>query len=192
MAQRGAAVQRDRDRWCVKYDGASLSTSQQWSDFAKTAGCPPEGPDRSIHVPYILVYSASQEKLDRTEKISGTVETQLESATWEQIKSSFLALAGPNSKGIITVDLLILDQQSFEDRTVIVVEKGAGWVLDGKEVERVPYGQDNAQRLIVWKKYRVPFEHAFAVQCGIEGFCSTERAEEYFVEEIEREVAPED
>lgn len=40
----------------------------------------------------------------------------------------------------------------------------------------------------VWRKYRMPFEEAWVVQCAIEGFCTLEAAEPWFVEEIERYV----
>lgn len=135
-------------------------------------------------MPYILVSSPSQKHLDRTEQINKAVKTQLSSATWAEIKASFLALAEPNSKNVITGDFLILDQQALQDRTVVIIEKGAEWAVREDDGVR--------EKTVVWKKYRVPYEKAFAVQCGIEGFCGMDLAEKYFVEEVEREAPVED
>jgi hypothetical protein len=92
---------------------------------------------------------------------------------------------------VVAVDFLVLDERSFGERTVVVVEKGAEWVTEGGE-EREGWVQEGDTKMVVWRKGRVPFEDAFVVQCGIEGFCGREMVERYLVEVIEREVATEE
>lgn len=99
----------------------------------------------------------------------------------------------------MTLDFLVLDAQSLEDRTVVVIERGREWVQQQEEEDndrgdlRVHDRNYMAEEgMSVWKKYRVPFEKAWPVQCGIEGFCSTDLAEEYFVGVVERESGIED
>lgn len=140
-------------------------------------------------MPYILIHSLSQENLERTPHIAATTQSQLGAATWAQLKSRFLTLA--ECKGVVPVDFLILDERSFGERAVVVVEKGAEWVTEGGE-EREGWVQEGDRKVIVWRKGRVPFEEAFVVQCGIEGFCGRESVERYLVEVVEREVATEE
>lgn len=140
-------------------------------------------------MPYTLIHSLSQESLQRTPHIDATMQTQLGEAAWAQLKSRFLTLA--ESRGVVAVDFLVLDERSFGERTVVVVEKGAEWVTEGGD-EREGWVQEGDTKMVVWRKGRVPFEDAFVVQCGIEGFCGREIVERYLVEVIEREVATEE
>lgn len=67
------------------------------------------------------------------------------------------------------------------------MQKGSEFVdAEGKDVDLSPTNEDEITELVAWKKYRAPFEEAWAVQCGIEGFGGMEKADEYFVEEVER------
>jgi hypothetical protein len=68
---------------------------------------------------------------------------------------------------------------------VVVVEKGAEWVTQGGE-ERERWVRGGEREMVVRRKGRVPFKDAFALQCGIEGFCGREKAERYLVKVMER------
>jgi hypothetical protein len=164
-----------------------LTIDEFWADFVKNAVIQDPGVNDDVFVPYVLVHSPSQEKLNRTERIEALVKTEFNSATWGQLKGAFLTFYDADPRIVMPVIFLILDEQSSSDRMVVVIEKGAEWVLPegaATEVDRT--------KLTVWRKYRVPFEEAFSVQCGIEGFCTKEIAEEYFVEDLEREVCIEE
>ncbi|KAJ4991288.1 hypothetical protein SVAN01_03186 [Stagonosporopsis vannaccii] len=105
--------------------------------------------------------------LEQTEQISETIKTQFDFAMWRELKKAFPPLAETNHSNVITG-----------------IFWGAEWV------EGV--GEEGYKKVVAWRKYRVPFEQAFAVQCGIEGFCGVDLAEEYFIEELEREKTIED
>lgn len=164
---------------------------QQYDDFAKNAGCPPTGPDDTVHVPYILVSSLTQTTLDRTPKIDEAVKSQLGSATWEQIKGCFQSIYHTDPKHVTPLDFLVLDNQSLEDRTVAVMHRKPDKMASEESHPTQPWldGQEGVTEVWVWNKYRPPYEEAFNVQCGIEGFCGLETAEKYFEDEVEREVA---
>lgn len=161
-------------------------------DFAEAAGCPPSEPHSEVYIPYILVHSASQQDLKHTEQINATVKTHFGSEKWEEIKSAFEALSEPNFKTIMTVDFLILDKQSTKDRKVVIMAKSMeSETSEGQRAHPNPTGSDDLIRYNVWKRYRVPFEEAFTIQCAFEGFSNPEPAEKYFEEVVEKKVAHE-
>ncbi|KAF2028475.1 hypothetical protein EK21DRAFT_113813 [Setomelanomma holmii] len=91
------------------------------------------------------------------------------------------------------VTLLILDQQWTQDRKVIVMhESTAAWFTQDGEWAW-PESTDETKDLVrrnVWKKYRVPFEEAFTVQCAVQGFCGLESADPCFEKEVIGDVVP--
>jgi hypothetical protein len=163
--------------------------TQQWTDFVDTAGIPPDSSsNKGPQSAYVLVHSPSQEKLERTQRIKETIKSNFDSSTsWDQLKSAFTSLSSTDPRHIQPVIFLILDKQSFEDRSVVIMKKGSEFVdAEGKDVDLSPTNEDEVTELVAWRKYRAPFEEAWAVQCGIEGFGGMEKAEEHFVEEVER------
>lgn len=166
-------------------------TPEQWTDFVKTAGIPPPtGSDEDPRAPYILVHSPSQQTLERTQKIEEPVHSKFStSPTWDELKSAFTNLSSTDPRHIHPIVFLILDHQSFEDRSVVIIQKGAEFVnTDGEKRHPLPDNEKDLTQMVVWRKYRAPFEAAWTVQCGIDGFCGMEKAEKHFVEEVQREV----
>ncbi|KAF2827118.1 hypothetical protein CC86DRAFT_466847 [Ophiobolus disseminans] len=162
-------------------------TPEHWTDFANTAGCEPDA-DGTIHIPYVLVSSRSQENITtRTEHIDKVVKTHFTSSPWPDLKAAFLELYNKHPSTVSPTVFLILDQQSMEDRTVIIIEKGMDWLKDDGTLAHNT-GEPDVATYTVWRKYRVGFEEAWTAQCGIQGFCSKEAAEPYWVEDVEREV----
>jgi len=97
----------------------------------------------------------------------------------EMYKSN--TLLGPST-------FLILDQQSTEDRKVIVICKDKEWLTpEGEEAQLSSNPQDNIGVITkrVWKKYRFPFEEAWGLQCALDGFSDPYPTEQYFVEVVE-------
>jgi len=138
--------------------------------------------------PYVLVSSPTQSDLNRTKRIDAPVSTDFHSPSWPQLKEAFIALSEPNDSFILTAFFLVLDEQSMRDRSVVIIEKDAEWFKsDGTEAT-----DTSGAKFTVWKTYRVKFEKAWEVQCGIEGFSSKEVVEPYFVEELEREECAEE
>lgn len=111
------------------------------------------------------------------------------SATWDQLKSAFINLSSTDPRHIHPVIFLVLDEQSTEDRTVVIIQKGSEFVnADGEAKNPLPDNEHELTKMVVWRKYRAPFEEAWSVQCAMEGFSGMEKAEEYFVEEVQREI----
>jgi hypothetical protein len=142
--------------------------------------------DKDDFVPFILVNSLTQENLDQTHHIEDTLPTHLASASWSQLKHAFITLSGIDDRRTFTVLFQLLDPQSVTDRKVVIIEKGTEWIkTDGKKAESS--NDPDATKYTVWRKYRVPFEQAWDVQCAIVGFIAKEIVEEWFVEDVERE-----
>jgi len=165
---------------------ANDTQTQQWADFTKTLDSDPSYPDKTdVFVPYVLVHSFSQQDLEQTYHIDGTVKTTLSSATFSQLKNDFLAQYDAHPQKVMPTDFMIFDQQSTTDRTVVIIEKGADWLNEDGTKSWNP-GAPGVTKFTVWRKYRAPFSEAQYVRAGIEGFCGLEKAEEFFVEEVER------
>ena len=113
-------------------------------------------------------------------------KTEFSSSDWKELKDAFENLSSTDD--IQSIIFLILDQQSTEDRKVVIIQKTKEIVTpDGTKVSPLPPFPDKITEMTVWTRYRAPFEDAWVVQCGIEGFCGLETAEKYFDEVIERE-----
>jgi hypothetical protein len=151
------------------------------------------GPDKAAFGPYTLIYSASQQDLEACGHIDATVKTELSSANWAHIRSSFNTYYEWKPKGVHPVVFLKLDQQSSDDRKVIIMhESMLGWFTAEGDYAW-PESMEETEGLVrmsVWKKYRVRFEEAWTAHCAIEGCCSLEHAEPYFEKEILGDVLP--
>ena len=145
-------------------------------------------------MPYILVHSLTQEDLSCTKKIDSVVTTQLGSATWEQLKSAYVSFY---DSGVVSLDsniFLILDQQSAQDRNVIIMYKGL--LKESPDGDKDPITTLDSEYEVLaamnaWRKYRVPFEEAWGILSGFIGFCTPEFSVQYFIEVIEKEPLPE-
>lgn len=147
--------------------GVVLTPTQQWAEFADTAFLLPEDRGESKHhrKPYALVHSPSQELKDLVsgqDRIPSTVKTEFNAATWETIRSCHNKLYHQDPKQVHPVTFLILDEQSVEDRNVIIISKGSRYwfTSEGLYADESMSERKDLVRRWVWKKYRVPFKEA--------------------------------
>jgi hypothetical protein len=167
-------------------------SNQHWSDFIEAAGIPPEarGQDQEHVKLYVLIHSPSQQDLKVEAPIDTTIKTQFDSANWEQLRTCYETFRARDPPGVHPCVLLILDQQSTEDRKVIILHEGtAEWLTpEGEYADDTMQDREDLEKRTVWHKYRVPFEDAWAVQCAVEGFCGLEPAEPYFEKDVMGDV----
>ena len=153
----------------------------------------PEGGPLNL---YTLVHSPSQPDLKHQEQIDTTIKTQFDSASWEQIRSSYKKLSERDPKRIHPIGFLILDQQSVEDRKVIILQevelKGQWFTPEGDYADITMESRDDLVKRTVWHKYRVPFDKAFDVQSAIEGYGAVEFSEPYFEKEVMGDIPVEE
>ncbi|RAR14548.1 hypothetical protein DDE83_002122 [Stemphylium lycopersici] len=169
-------------------------TPEYWLDFAYTSSYEPASPNEEVDPPYILVHSLTQDDLSCTPKIDSVVPTQLGSATWEQLKSAYISFCDSGAASLDGNTFLILDQQSIQDRSVIIMNKGP--LEETPEGDKDPFttldiDYEVLAKMNAWWKYRVPFEDAWAILCGFMGFCTPEFSVQYFIEVVEKEPLPE-
>jgi hypothetical protein len=118
------------------------------------------------------------------------MKTQFSSANWEQIRTSYRTIRACDPEGIHPGIFLILDQQSTQDRKVIILQEGvAEWFTpEGEYADDTMQGKEDLEKRTVWHKYRVPFEEAWIVQCALEGFCGLEPAEPWYEKDLMGDV----
>ncbi|KAF2229968.1 hypothetical protein EV356DRAFT_474444 [Viridothelium virens] len=136
--------------------------AEQWADFTKAAAM--EGTDVA---PYVLVYSRSPQDTSRTNNLASSVKTELDSATYAELRTIFRNLVDPKDNRHMSLRLfLILDEQSASDRDVLIVHREPEWVkADGTRLPCDPkeLGRDDRDQFepkVAWRSYRVPFGQA--------------------------------
>jgi hypothetical protein len=166
--------------------------TQHWKDFIKTAEIPLDARGRDVeHIKlYVLVHSPSQQDSKAEEPINTTVKSQFSPTNWQQIRASYKAFRTRNPQGVNPGILFILDQQSTDDRKVIILQEDvAEWFTpEGEYADDTMQGREDLEKRTVWHKYRVPFEEAWIVQVALEGYCGLEPAEPWFEKDLMGDV----
>ncbi|KAF2846509.1 hypothetical protein T440DRAFT_471774 [Plenodomus tracheiphilus IPT5] len=159
-------------------------TPEQWAIFKKEACCLPGIDD--MPVPYTLVFSNHQENLHETTGLHSPVKSELVSATYAELKTLFDNFS--TADDIENIIFLIIDSQSFIDHTVVLILRRMAWQKpDGTDMNIYDESsRPEYTKYITWGKHRAPFINTFTIQSGHMG-CGPP-VEEFFVEELEREV----
>jgi hypothetical protein len=133
-------------------------------------------PTKDQTPPYILVHSRSQESLARTGNLPEQVKSEFTSATYADM-SLFIATTLKDRPdmdfGAEEPFFMVLDEQSKEDRNVVLISKGSACLYADEENEDGM--TDEEMREVMWRRHRIPFEKAcffwlvLASKLGTEG-----------------------
>jgi hypothetical protein len=142
-------------------------------------------------IPHVLVYSASQQNLhSATKTIISPAQTEFKATpqAWLDLISPFTTMSSANSY-VHTEFFLILDEQSMEDRKVVMVNKNClFYTPDG--MKWAPGNRDDLVKVTLWKRYRVPFDKVFEFSMELDRGGLDEDADAecpYFEETVEGE-----
>ncbi|KAF2105580.1 hypothetical protein BDV96DRAFT_592324 [Lophiotrema nucula] len=164
-------------------------TPEDWSDFAKAAGMPSDITGGEPIAPFVLVHARSPTGLDVETgfTIRSSVKTEFSNAPWEDIKTAFIQFAEPHSRVVHTTFFLTLDEQSKNDRRVVIVHKTHEYrtAADGREVDPSVPSKEEITKFVVWKRHRVPFEKACMTYCLLQADGGLD--EEPYLQSVDRE-----
>jgi hypothetical protein len=170
---------------------SSLTSFQQWADFAEAAALYPDGPDGERIIPYVLVHSRTQDELDKseTESIPTILQSDFKGASWPEIRDTFHELSKPVAWTIYIWFFLILDEQSTRDRKVVLMIRGREWRTKEDTVWRgCPVMREGLTEFTTWKKHRVPFEEIWDHIALLTAKGGLEEAEPHLQEVIREKV----